>query len=244
MAASSKGPELQAAASEPKIGWLSPWLNSVLHRLGALSPLSVEVSSSERWVVLDVETTGLDPSVDELLAIAAVAVEVDWRAKSCCLLPMDTFERFVRPPAIFSDESNVLVHGIGRGVQAQAEPPGPVLKDFAAWVSGAPLLAFHAAFDKAMMGKAYAQAGLSNLDGPWLDLAEVCRVMWPQHSQLHALDDWLSHFALECTHRHQAASDAWVEAEVLQVAWPKIATQCDNFKQLLKLSKQARWLDN
>jgi DNA polymerase-3 subunit epsilon len=35
-----------------------------------------------RWVVLDVETSGLDPRRDQLLAIAAIALQVDWPAQS------------------------------------------------------------------------------------------------------------------------------------------------------------------
>ena len=33
----------------------------------------------ERWVVVDVETSGLNASSDQLLAIAALGLSVDWR---------------------------------------------------------------------------------------------------------------------------------------------------------------------
>ena len=48
-----------------------------------------------RWVVVDVETTGLDPARDALLAIAAVAIH--WRDGEPQLVPLDRFECLVRP---------------------------------------------------------------------------------------------------------------------------------------------------
>jgi DNA polymerase-3 subunit epsilon len=36
------------------------------------------VADEARWVMLDVETSGLDAARDQLLAIAAIAMEVDW----------------------------------------------------------------------------------------------------------------------------------------------------------------------
>ncbi|MEY3519941.1 MAG: hypothetical protein RLZZ177_656, partial [Pseudomonadota bacterium] len=35
-----------------------------------------------RWIMLDVETSGLDMSKDRLLAIAAIAMQVDWQART------------------------------------------------------------------------------------------------------------------------------------------------------------------
>jgi DNA polymerase III subunit epsilon len=51
----------------------------------------------QRWVVLDVETSGLDPQEAQLLAVAAVAVQVDWQAKRLAILPGDSVEIDIRP---------------------------------------------------------------------------------------------------------------------------------------------------
>ena len=51
------------------------WLERVWPRRDAAA------SAVERWLVLDVETTGLDVHRDQLLAIAAVGVRVDWPAR-------------------------------------------------------------------------------------------------------------------------------------------------------------------
>ena len=59
-----------------------------------------------RVVVIDTETSGLDPERDDLLSIGAVAVDASG------ILPDDSFEVVLRNrPA--GDASNVAVHGIG-----------------------------------------------------------------------------------------------------------------------------------
>ncbi len=194
-----------------------------------------------RWVVLDVETTGLDSKRASLLAVAAVGIQVDWASGSCCLVPGDSFERFVKPQQQQSDEENVLIHGIGLGEQALAEDLRAVMPAFREYVAVSPLLAFHASFDRQMLDRACKVVAIPKLPGPWLDLAELCRVLWPGPN-LHALDDWLEHFGVSCPQRHLAASDAWAEAELLQLAWPLLVRQCSGFDEVLKLSRQARWL--
>jgi hypothetical protein len=75
-----------------------------------------------RWVVLDVESTGLDVRRDRLLAIAAVAVQVtDGRAR---IDVGDSFEvvlgRAAEPALSAPRQGQHLLHGIGVGDEARA----------------------------------------------------------------------------------------------------------------------------
>ncbi len=193
-----------------------------------------------RWVVLDVETSGLDPHRDRLLAIAAVAMEVSWTGSTIALIPGDSFE-VVLQQASPSSVDNILLHGIGGGAQLAGAPATDALSAFLDYAGPSPLVAFHAPFDEAVLNRTLLAKGLKTPDNPWLDIAQLCRVC---HSGLahRALDEWLDHFGLVCDTRHQAASDAWVEAQLLQLLWPKIAAQCANFKQVRRLARQSLWL--
>ena len=45
-----------------------------------------------RWIMLDVETSGLDTKRDSLIAIAAIALRVDWQTKILQVDIGDSFE--------------------------------------------------------------------------------------------------------------------------------------------------------
>ena len=62
-----------------------------------------------RWVVLDTETTGLDPERDHLLAIGAVAVD------AAGIRIGDSFESVLLTEGV-GTAANVVVHGIGHVV--------------------------------------------------------------------------------------------------------------------------------
>jgi DNA polymerase III subunit epsilon len=187
--------------------------------------------AGNRWVVLDAETTGMNTGSDSLLSIGAVAL-VDGRIK-----PADSIELFVRPLTVSARE-NVLIHGIGHAAQANAQEPRAACVQFLDYVGQAPLLAFHAAFDRAFIGRAiktYVNAPFSN---PWLDIAYLAAAVHPQ-CKSKSLDEWLAFAGIAAQGRHTASGDALTTALLLQQLVR--ASGQARFEDLQKLAQQARW---
>ena len=91
-------------------------------------------ADARRWVVLDVEASGLDAARDRLLAIAAIGVHVaDDRAQVALA---DSFEVVLRQPddAAPPDKPNILLHGIGVGAQRNGVEPAQALDAFTRFV--------------------------------------------------------------------------------------------------------------
>ena len=81
------------------------WLKSLLGRKPIMNP--------HRWVVLDVETSGLDPRRDRLLAIAAVCISVESDAsgldhQKLTIDVSDSFEAVLKQD-MASDKDNILL---------------------------------------------------------------------------------------------------------------------------------------
>ena len=198
-------------------------------------------ASATRWVVVDVETSGLDLRNDRLLAIAAIALQLDGEATPKIALA-DSFEAVLRQDTSPADKDNILLHGIGVGEQRAGAPAADVLTAFERWVADAPLIAFHAAFDKSMIERAMHDTLGRTLANPWLDLEPVADALYPEVGG-HALDDWLAHFGIECAVRHQAAADTLATAELLLRLWPAARAQrCTSLRALSRLAQQRRWL--
>lgn len=193
-----------------------------------------------RWVVLDVETSGLDAKRDNLLAIAAIAVKLDWTAKRLSVVPADSFEVVLRQETT-SSRDNILLHGIGVQRQRDGMEPRAALQAFADYAGPSPLLAFHAVFDQTMIGR-YAQAQLgAALPNPWVDIEHLCAVTH-EGVRARSLDEWMAHFGITCAVRHQAAADTLAECELLQRVWPRVAPQCKDWRGVQKLAEQQRWI--
>ena len=193
-----------------------------------------------RWIVLDVETTGLNPHSDRLLAIAAVALDVSPDFERIAIVIGDSYEAVLKQD-LPSSKDNILVHHIGAQAQADGRPSIEVLEEFRAWVGNCPLLAFHSAFDEAMLSRAYALAGLRPLQNEWLDIEPLAKITGVNPS-LRALDDWLGHFGIECAVRHQAAADTFATAELLMRLWPYLKREASSWPSLRNIARQANWI--
>jgi DNA polymerase-3 subunit epsilon len=199
--------------------------------------------NQRRWVVLDVESSGLDAHHDRLLALAAIAVHFEASVPRINL--GDSFEVVLRQPlsALAPDKGNILLHGIGVGAQQGGTEPALAMAAFEAWVGDSPLLAFHAAFDQTMIERACRSVLGKCLPNPWLDLEPLAAVLFPE-VRARALDEWLAHFRIECAQRHQAAADTLATAELMLKLWPALRRELPlaRFEDVVALAKLRRWL--
>jgi DNA polymerase-3 subunit epsilon len=195
-----------------------------------------------RWVVLDVESSGLDPKRDRLLAIAAIAVYTDGpRAR---VAPGDSFEVVLRQDVHVADKGNILLHGIGVGAQRQGMPPETALASFGDFIGSSPLIAFHAAFDQTLILRAFDAVLGYRPANPWLDLEPLAAVLHPK-VRARSLDEWMVQMNITCAVRHQAAADTLATAELLQKLWPAAQQEMGGkvtFAAASHLAAQRRWL--
>jgi DNA polymerase III subunit epsilon len=195
---------------------------------------------AERWVVLDVETSGLNARSDHLLSIAALALSVDWQSRKIRAVMADSFEVLVRPPKE-SDRANVLLHGIGHGAQRQGLAPAVALEGFKAFVGNAPLLAFHSFFDRTILERALKTHKKPPMRNSWVDIEQLCQVA-VQGIRAKSLDEWMKALGVQCLARHLAAADTLAECELLMQIWPILARQCRSWADVKSLAENRRWL--
>lgn len=191
----------------------------------------------DRIVVVDVETSGLSLADDHLIAIGAVAIHAGR------IVFADSFDVLLRQEQS-SNKANILVHGIGGTAQRNGLPPEDALLEFLQYLDGAPLFAFHAAFDETMLRKAYRKfLGLDFRHG-WADLAYLLPELFPQYaSKCRALGDWLQRFSIVNDERHNALADALATAQLGLVALRSARTKGNTeFRSLQEMEKVQRWL--
>ncbi len=189
-----------------------------------------------RYVVVDVETTGLNLMTDTLISIGAVAVvggKISLADSFSVVLQQDRVSR----------KENILIHGISGKVQREGIAPPDALLDFLNYLGKAPLVAFHVAFDETMIRRAMRQYLNESFRHPWLDLAYLMPALHPTLARSHrVLDDWAGRFEIRNAARHNALADAMVTAQLLQVALARARTRnAADFAGLRDLEKAQRW---
>jgi len=181
------------------------------------SPQSIDSTSlkSTRFIVLDLETTGLNIHKDQVIAIGAVAIENNEIQLS------QSFECTLLRPLKKLDDT-VLIHGISPEEVALGEAPEQALFDFMHYAGESVFLAYHAPFDQAMLSRALKQDLSIPLKHSFFDIADIAPALFPicelSRSKKHAgLDDWVNYFGLNVSNRHNASADALATAEIMLI---------------------------
>jgi len=193
--------------------------------------------ASDRIVVVDVETSGLSLADDHLIAIGAIGIHAGR------IIFADNFDVLLRQE-VTSGKANILVHGIGGTAQRTGLPPEEALLSFLEYLDGAPLFAFHVAFDETMLRKAYKKFLGIEFRHTWADLAYLLPDFFPQYAKKnHALDDWLKTFSIGNDARHNASADALATAQLgLKAMRCALQKNIADFKALQEIEKAQHWL--
>lgn len=195
---------------------------------------AADAAPAVRWVVLDLETGGLDPSSDPILSIGAVAV------RGLRVSVADSLELLVRPERT-SPRTNILVHGIGADAQRAGIDPGQACARLLEFVGDSPIAAFNAGFDRRFVERALRRGGRARLPNRWLDVAQLARSLEPA-ARARTLDDWLARYGLAVERRHEAAGDAFATATLLLCLLARLPAAERDPRSLARRIDSARWL--
>jgi DNA polymerase-3 subunit epsilon len=159
-----------------------------------------------REIVLDTETTGLDPKdghrVIELAAVELDGVRIGKRWHSF-------FD-----PGRSIDPGATAVHGIS-DADLKGQPKFADMADsFIAFIEGATLIAHNAPFDRRFIISEMWKCGRGGWDAEWIDTLPIARQKIPRKK--HTLDDLCRHFGIRKSKRtiHGAMLDTILLAEV------------------------------
>jgi DNA polymerase III subunit epsilon len=209
----------------------------LLQRFGFAVDSARAVPEDTRWVVLDCESSGLDPHSDRLLSIGAVGV------RAGTIILGDAFSVLLRQSRA-SAPDNILVHGIGDTDQLSGESPERALSAFDAFAGDAPLAGFHTSFDQALLERAFREVTARAWRRRWLDLALLAPVLFPKLARGRtALDDWLAVFEIDHPARHDALADAYATAQLLLVLLRAARDQgLNNVGAIRRAAGSRKWL--
>ncbi len=150
-----------------------------------------------REIVLDTETTGLDPkSGHRVVEIACIEIED--------LLPTGrNFHRYIDPERDIDPEAE-KVHGISRA-SLRGKPKfadAEICDEFIDFVGDAPLIAHNAAFDRGFINHELERAGRPALLAPrWICTYEMAKVRFP--GMYNSLDALCKRFKISLAEREK-----------------------------------------
>ena len=186
----------------------------LLHRPESDPDLQGQLLANLSYTVIDTETTGLDPTTDEIIAIGAVRI-VNGR-----LLRGEIFNVLVDPQRDIPEKS-MKIHGI-RPEMLQGQPTiEKVLPQLYQFVGNSVIVGHNVAFDMRMFQVKEYIAPV-RFTQPVLDIMFLSAVIHPAHRR-HNLEAISERLGITITGRHTALGDALTAGEVLLKCLPILA---------------------
>ncbi len=162
-------------------------------------------------VVLDTETTGLNPQKDEILSIGAVII------RDNKIVMNQSFECFVKPSANISKES-IKIHHIRECDLLEAIEVEDAIRQLLDFMGNRPIVGYYIDFDHKMISKYTKQIIGSTLPQPTIELSSMYYKRYRKSSSyefvdLH-FDAIMNALKLPFLGKHDALNDAIMSAMI------------------------------
>jgi DNA polymerase III subunit epsilon len=153
----------------------------------------------ERFVVFDLETTGLDAAKHEIIEIAAIRVNRDSTNH-------ETIQALIKPtkkvPKKIVELTGITQDMLNRDGDAIDE----ALRSFAVFIGDLRLVSFNAEFDMAFLNAAAARCGMTPFNNPVSCALKMARRAWPGRKS-YRLADIAKDGNLDSKGTHRALAD-------------------------------------
>ncbi len=217
--------EMRAAVGKPKVvGYLEPGTGSVLEFVK-----KVRQPGSE-FVVVDVETTGRDPKIADLIEIGAVRVR-DGQI-------VDRLSTFVSPGR---DIFGAQMHGITTADVANAPLAREAAEKLLSFVGGAPIVGHNVGFDLGFLDMALGEGG-KFIAGGYFDTLVVAREAYPD-LESYKLGDIARFFGITVETVHRGLADAETTAAILASFAADLPNRIENLQEAIAISIRANRKD-
>lgn len=151
----------------------------------------------DNYVVVDIETTGLDPRFDEIIELAAIKYENNTE--------VDRFQSLVKPEYGISEFITELT-GITEDMLADAPSVSSVLPDFRAFTGNSIIIGHNVNFDINFIYDFSAHQSLSPFTNDFVDTMRLSRRLYKDMPN-HKLQSLVSYLGIGDTVEHRALAD-------------------------------------
>jgi DNA polymerase III subunit epsilon len=193
-------------------------------------------TESDRWIALDLETTGLDPTRDRIVEIGAVAIHHGE------IVLHDYFHRVLSGSGTITAE-NRIVHGVTAEEQYDGAALADALEALVGWVGDAPFVGFFTEFDVKFLRTAIAshtnKAAAKSFAANHIDVQRIAPGLFPE-VKAKSLGEWSKAMKTPIKKQHRALADALATAHLLQRILAKLPADRRTFAELRALEKLAR----
>ncbi|HOB20837.1 MAG TPA: PolC-type DNA polymerase III, partial [Candidatus Atribacteria bacterium] len=165
---------------------------------------SRDIDFNQTYVVFDIETTGLNAKLHEIIEIGAVKIKDRNIVAS--------FSSFIKPEKPVPQNITKLT-GISNEMVSDAPKIDTVLPGFIEFCGDAVLVAHNASFDLGFI-KEYGQRQGMTIDNPVLDTLSLSRELLKDLKK-HKLDIVADHLKIKLKNHHRALDDATTAGEIL-----------------------------
>lgn len=154
----------------------------------------------DTFVVLDLETTGLDPTRHEIIEIAAIRYRKGTTTH-------ETLQALVKPTKKVPDKITKITGITQEMLDKEGEPLVQVLPQFTEFIGSLRLVTFNAEFDMAFLEAAYEKHGIAKPANPVSCALKMARRAWPRRKSFR-LEHLANDGAFAEGKAHRALEDA------------------------------------
>ncbi|MCX7653553.1 MAG: PolC-type DNA polymerase III [Fervidobacterium sp.] len=179
------------------------------------------------YVVIDLETTGLNPRNDEIMEVGAVKT---YQGKI-----IQEFHTFVKPSKV--NKKSLEITGITEQMLENAPGIAEVLDKLLDFLHGCVIVAHNADFDVSFLRNVFARHGIE-FNPPYIDTLRLSQSLLRNRLKSFSLDKLVDHFDLGTFQHHRALDDARITAGVfwklIELAKKKSITTFERLNKLVE----------